>query len=196
MNKLIIYTLFTFSAASLSQVLADEISDTIEEGATFYKDANYSEAVNSLNYAVQLINQKASEQLGQFLPKVPDGWDRSEAEFQSAGASLFGGGNSVTASYSKGEENIKVSITANSPALQSMLMLVNNPAFLGASGKKIERIGGQKAIVEMSDGSGSINVIVAGTALVALEGYSTNMESMKALAEAIDYKKLVALLMQ
>ncbi len=196
MKSSIIPLSLVLSAVALPLLHADEVTETIEEATAYYADENYSEAASSLNYAVQLINQKASEQLGQFLPEAPDGWEKGEPEYQSAGASLFGGGNTASARYSNGNATLTVTIAANSPALQSMMMFVNNPAFLGASGKKIERIGGQKALVEWSDNYGNINVIVAGTALLTVEGSETTLEAATALAEAVNYKKLVAQLMQ
>lgn len=196
MKRSIILLSLLMSAVTLALLHADEVTDTIEEASAYYADGNFSEASSSLNYAVQLINQKASEQLGQFLPEAPDGWEMSEPEFESAGASLFGGGNTASASYSKGDATLRVSIAANSPALQTLLMFVNNPAFLGSSGKKIERLGGQKAIVEWTGDSGNLNVIVAGSALLTVEGRNATLEEAKALAEAVEYKKLIAQLMQ
>ena len=44
-------------------VFADEITDSIEEAMEYYKENNYVEAANSLDYASQLIRQKRSGKL-------------------------------------------------------------------------------------------------------------------------------------
>ncbi len=198
MKKSIHTIFFLLCFAGVFQVTADEITVKIDEASKLYSDSNYAEAANTLNAAAQLLNQKASVQLGEYLPNAPEEWEMSEPEYQNSTASLFGGGNAVSAGYSKGNERIEVSITSNPPALQSMLMMVKNPAFLGASGKKIEKYGGQKAIVQWNEESsrGSISVIVSGTALLSIEGNQTTLEMLKTFANAIEYKNLVALLMQ
>jgi len=196
MKKSTICVLSILCATVIPSLNADEITDAIDEGAGYYKDGNYTEAVSSLNYAVQLINQKASQQLGEFFPEAPDGWEMAEPQYQSAGISIFGGGNSAEASYTNGDQQVKMTIAANSPALQSLLMFVNNPAFLGASGKKIEKIGGQKALIEWNGDSGNINVIVANSTLVTFEGYNTTLDTVKEFANSVEYKKLAVALMQ
>ena len=192
---LILFSIYMCLPALLS---ADDVLDAINEGTDFYKNSNYIEAANSLEYAAQLAREKVSQQLGGFFPKAPNGWEMGEPEFQSAGASLFGGGNTAEVSYSKGEESVTITIAANSPALQSFMMLANNSAFLTASGKKMDRFAGQKAIVEFDEEnmSGNINVIVAGTALVTIDGSGTKLETLKSFAGSVAYKELIAMLMQ
>ncbi len=49
-------------------VWADEITDSIEEAMEYYKEGDFVEAANSLDYASQLIRQKRSGNLEVFLP--------------------------------------------------------------------------------------------------------------------------------
>jgi hypothetical protein len=197
MKKLTLLTLSLLGSTSISLLHADEVLDAIKEATEYYQQGNYTEASGSLNMAVQLINDKASKKLAVFLPKAPSGWEMAEPEFQSAAMSLFGGGGNVaSATYTSADAELKVSIAANSPVLQTMMMFLNNPAFLASSGKKVERIGGQRALVEWDGDSGNINVIVAGSALVTVEGYGATFEQAKALAEAVSYRELALELMQ
>ena len=179
-----------------SGVYADDVKDSIEEGTSYYEDGNYNAALSSFKYVVQLITQKATESLSEFLPESIDGFDMSEPETQSGGMELFGGGSSASADYSSDDGEITVTISANSPALQSILMVMNNPMFLGA--QKMERVAGQKAIIDYDndDMSGSINIVVAGSALVSVEGSNVTLDQIKELVGNIDFKKLTAFLTQ
>ena len=177
-------------------VHADDITDSIKEGTSYYEDGNYNAALSSFKYVVQLITQKATESLAEYLPEATDGFEMSEPETQSGGMELFGGGSSVSADYSSDDGEITVTISANSPALQSILMVMNNPMFLGA--QKMERVAGQKAIIDYdnSDMSGSVNIVVAGSALVSAEGSNVSLDQIKELVSNIDFKKLTVFLSQ
>jgi len=50
-------------------VWADEITDSIDEAKEYYKEGDFVEAANSLDYASQLIRQKRSGNLEAFLPE-------------------------------------------------------------------------------------------------------------------------------
>lgn len=198
MKKISISLLVMIACFVGTSVYADDVTDSIEEGSSYYEDENYSAALSSFNYVIQLITQKASEKLIEFLPEATDEFEMSEPDIQSGGMSMFGGGTSVSADYSNGQGDITVSIAANSPALQSILMVLNNPMFLGASGQKMERIAGQKAVIDYDsdDMSGSINIVVAGSALVSAEGSDVTLDQIKELITGIDFKKLTAFVMQ
>jgi hypothetical protein len=198
MKKISVSLVAIISCLAGTAAYADDVTDSIKEGTVYYQDENYSAALSSFNYVVQLITQKASESLVKFLPEPIDGFEMSEPEMQSAGMGMFGGGNSVSADYSNEEGNINISISANSPALQSILMVVNNPMFLGASGQKMERVAGQKAIIDYdnSDKSGLINIVVGGSALVTAEGSDVSLDQMKELIGSVDFKKLTAFVTQ
>ncbi len=179
---------FSFSA------YADDIKDSIKEGLEYYENGEYSDAVESLNYASQLIQQKKGEGLEAFLPDPLSGWTTQETSSQAAGAAMFGGGVTAERKYRKGSSSITVQIVTDSPLLQSMMMMFSNPMFATANGGKLERIGRQKAIVNFdpADKQGDIKIVVADRYLVSIEGHEITREDLKGYAEAIDYKKLKA----
>ena len=196
MKKLTASIAILISCVVASNLFADEITDSIDEGTSYYKDENYAAAISSLKYAIQLMTQKSTEELAKFLPEAIDGFEMSEPETNSGGMELFGGGSSTSADYNSEEGEITITISANSPALQSVLMMMNNPMFLGS--QKMERIAGQKAIVDWdnSDNSGSVNIIVGGSALVSAEGSNVSFDQVKKLLGNVDFKKLTAYVTQ
>lgn len=175
--------------------LADDVSDAINEGLQSYQAGKYSEAMTSLNYASQLIGQKKGGSLQSILPEPLNGWKADEATSQAMGAALLGGGVSAERRYNKDSSSVSVQIVSDSPMLQSVMMMFNNPMLAGADGGKLEKISGEKAIVKYKaqEKSGTINLVIASRFLVTVEGNSVSLEDLKAYAGKIDYKKLAEL---
>ena len=173
----------------------DEVTDAINEALQSYQDGKFSEAMTSLNYASQLIGQKKGGDLQSFLPKPLDGWEASEATSQAMGAAMLGGGVSAERRYDKDSASVTVQIVTDSPMLQGMMMMFSNPMLAGADGGKLEKIAGEKAIVNYDNQqkTGKINLVIANRFLVTVEGDGVSLEDLKAYAAKIDYKKLAAL---
>jgi hypothetical protein len=173
----------------------DDVINSINEGMKFYKDGEYAEATSSLNYAVQLIQQKKGETLTGLLPEPLDGWTAEEAQSQAAGAAMFGGGVTAERDYSKGSSHVSIKIVTDSPMLQSFMMMFSNPMFATADGGKMERIGRQKAIVKYipADKSGDLQMVVDNRFLVSVEGSDISRDELLDYAKAIDTKKLADL---
>ena len=59
---------------AFSQALpADDVTESIDEALEAYKEGEYTEAIESLTYAAQVIGQKKAEQLSAFLPDAIEG---------------------------------------------------------------------------------------------------------------------------
>ncbi|MEZ5275034.1 MAG: hypothetical protein R3F07_01485 [Opitutaceae bacterium] len=196
MNTRICLTLLAAVSWTASYLAAetDPVVETVKEAMDYYKEGDYAGAAASLDYASQMIRQKRSEGLTEFLPEPLEGWSAEDASSQASGAAMFGGGTSAEREYTKGDANVKVQIMTDSPMLQGVAMMINNPMFAGADGGKLERISKQKALVKYDDGdrSGSINLMVAGTILITIEGNDVDLDDLRAYAEAIDYAAIAA----
>lgn len=184
-------TVFAFSATAF----ADDVTDYMDEAVKFYKEGKFTEAVDSLNFAEQLIQQKKSAGLEAFLPEALKGWTAEKATNTAVGNAMMGGGISAERSYTKGDGSINVNIVADSPLLQGVMMMMSNPMFATSDGGKVERIGGQKAVVKYTpaDKNGEIKIVVANRFLVTVEGSSVTEADLKDYAKAIDYTKLATL---
>jgi len=178
-----------------TSLTADDISDTLSEAIKSYEAGEFTNAVEDINYALQLIQQKKSEGLSSYLPEPLEGWTAKKAEAQSAGSGMFGGGIGSHKTYKKGSSKIKIEILTDSPVLQSMMGLFSNPMFATSDGGKLQRIGRQKAIVKYKEDRerGDITIVVAKRFLVKVEGTKVSEEDLKAYAKAIDFKKLAKL---
>jgi len=168
-------------------VWADEITDSIEEAIEYYKEGDFVEAANSLDYASQLIRQKRGGNLEAFLPEPLAGWSAEDIKSKAAGGMI-----SAQRRYRKDQSSVTIEIITDSPALQSMLMMFSNPAFASADGGKLTKIKRQKAVIKYRPSSkdGEINIVVAKQYLVTIKGQKVKETDLVDYASAIDYKKL------
>jgi hypothetical protein len=178
-----------------SPVLADDVTDSINEGLKQYGSGDFAGAVQSLDYASQLIRQKKGGQLEAFLPKPISGWKAEDAKSQAMGSAMFGGGVTAERSYVKGDSHVNIKIITDSPMMQGMMMMFSNPMLATSDGGKLEKINGEKAIVKYSNENkdGAINVVIAGRFLVTVEGNDVARQDLIAYAQGIDFKKLAAM---
>jgi len=184
--------LVVFPVLTAVTVRADGITDSIEEALKNYKNGSLAEAMSSLDYASQLIRQKRGGNLESLLPAPLSGWTAKDATSQAAGAAMFGGAVSAEREYQKGPSNITIKIVTDSPMLQAMMMMINNPAIAGSTGGKFQKIKGQKAIVkyEVSTKKGEIQIVAANRFLVTVEGDDVSQQDLMDYASAVPFEKL------
>lgn len=177
------------------QSWADDVSDSINEALSQYKSGDLAGASSNLEYATQLIRQQKGGQLESFLPPEPTGWQADESTSNSVGTAMFGGGTSAEKKYYHGSSSVKVSITADSPLLQSMMMLFTNPMYLQSDGGKLERMNGQKAMIKYStqNNSGEITIVVANRYLINIKGREVTKEQLSLFPMSMDFVKLAKL---
>ncbi|MBN1828645.1 MAG: hypothetical protein JW884_05840 [Deltaproteobacteria bacterium] len=173
----------------------DEIAATISEALDHYNKGEFSAAVSSLDYASELVRQKAGTELQKFLPEPLSGWTADEATSQSVSTAMLGGGIYAERVYRKNGSSVTVKIITESPLMQGIMMMMTNPGIVTASGGRLEKIKGQRAVVNYNDQAkdGTINLIVANRVLVTIEGSSLSKKELTSYAEAIDYRKIGAL---
>ena len=76
--------------------------------------------------------------------------------------------------------------------LKSMVMMLSNPAYASADGRKLTKINKQKTVIKYkpSDKNGEINIVVDKKYLVTVKGRKVNESDLVDYASAIDCKKL------
>ena len=186
---------FLFMSVVSSPVLADEVTDSVNEALKQYSNGEFADAVQSLDYAAQLIRQKKGGQLEAFLPKPISGWKAEDAKSQAMGSAMFGGGVTAERSYVKGDSRVNVKIITDSPMMQGMMMMFSNPMMATSDGGKLEKINGERAIVKYSNENkdGNINIVIAGRFLITVDGNDVGRQDLIAFAQGIDFKKLAVM---
>jgi hypothetical protein len=170
----------------------DEVLRTVDEAVSQYKKGDFAGAASNLDYASQLIRQKKSEEMKSLLPEPLTGWTAEPASAQALGTAVFGGGITVSRSYSNPPASLSIDIVSDSPLLQSLVMMLNNPMFVGASGGKLEAVKGQRAIVKYNEStrSGDLNIVVDNRFMVTVKGQKIGREDLLAFAGLIDFTEL------
>ena len=195
-SRLFLVSLASFLLLTVTTASADDVTTTIQEALTDYENGEYTDAIDSLTYASQLIQQKKGQGLEAFLPAPLTGWVAEPSGSASAGAAMFGGGIAAEGHYTKKPQgSVMVQIVTDSPLIQGVMMMLSNPMFATANGGKLERIKRQKAIVAYDPGSqsGQIKIVVAGRLFVGVEGEGITLDELRGYAKGINYKKLAAM---
>jgi len=173
-------------------VMADDVTDQIDEAVKAYEKEDYNTAVTALDSASTLIRQKKGELVSRLLPEPLDGWEAGETKSSAAAAGMFGGGISAERRYTRKEEGsnaaVTISITTDSPLMQSMGMMFSNPMFMGQD-NKLTVINGEKAIANERDNS--LTSMVANKVLVKVDGdKNVTPEILKDYFKSIDFKAI------
>jgi hypothetical protein len=179
--------------AASAVIAKDDIILTIEEAIRQYRANDFARAISNLDYAAQLIRQKKNERMKSLLPAPLFGWQAKEASAKSLGTAVFGGGSTVSRDYcTNGGEVVSIEIVSDSPVLQSIIMMLNNPLFAGASGGNLQTIKGQRAIIKhnANDRSGEINIVVDSRFIVTVKGKAVDMTWLLRYADAMDFEAL------
>lgn len=188
MKTAILMTVSLIMGLSASLASADEVTDQIREGQKAYEKGDLDTAAAALDTASSLIRQMQAGSLSKVLPEPLSGWTAEEAEASAANAEMFGVGLQASRYYTKGAEQVDVSVIGNSPMVQTMGMMFANPAFLD-SDLKLVVIDGRKVIQNKQDRS--LLTIVNNNFLVSVEGdEGTADKSIKAYFQAIDFDAL------
>ncbi len=184
--------LFFLQPLYAAEEAQDDVLTTIDQAAKQYKNGDLAGAASNLDYAAQLVRQKKSENMKDLLPEPLSGWQADEAGSQAIGTAVFGGGITVNREYKKGSSVVSIEIVSDSPVLQSVMMMLNNPMFAGASGGNLRTIKGQRAIVKYNETSksGDISVVVAGRFMVTINGRQVTEAELVAYAEAVNFQEL------
>ncbi len=173
---------------------ADEVLESIEQAVSLYKQGDFSGAAGNLDYAAQLVRQQKGGQLESFLPEALSGWTAADAQSSSMGAMFMGGGVSAERNYREddGDGRVQITIFTDSPMLQTVIMMFNNPMIAASSGAKLETHAGQRAIVDYASGEnrGEIRVVVDNRILVTVEGRHVEKTDLVTYLEAIDFQGL------
>lgn len=180
---------------SIAPVRADDVTDSINEALKYYNESNFVEAANNLDYAAQLIRQKQSANLQDYLPKALAGWTEEAVTGQAVAPAMFGGMISAEKRYHRESSTVTVKLITESPIIQGLMMMFSNPMLATSDGGRLQKIGDQKAIIKYraDDKAGEINLVVAKRMLVTVEGTEVSEQDLIDYAAAVDYGKLSAL---
>jgi hypothetical protein len=164
--------------------LADEFTDALDSARAAYQERDLKATREELDYAVSLINGMKAEMLGKLLPEPLPGWTRESVEGEDAGMAMamFGGGTTASATYTKGTEDITITLVADSPMVMGLGGMLAGLA--SANGKPLRINRTQFALNE-----GELQGVVDNKVMVSVSGSASQADKI-AQIEAMDFEAL------
>ena len=171
------------AAFAATPLCADEITDALESARDAYEAGDIQYAMEELDFAKQRLAALKTDQLAQFLPPAPDGWERRLDDEIGGAMAMMGGGSGAEAEYSPagGGPGYTITMMADSPMIAAVAGMITNAGMMGV---RVERVGRQKFIVQ----DGEVTGLVANRILIKAEG--ADLETLFAALEQIDYRAL------
>lgn len=166
---------------------ADDFTDTLDSALKAYREGDVEGATQDLGYATKLLAAMKSQSLAKFLPDALPGWTR-EAEEADEGAGfmgMIGGGTTTAATYTKGAEDVTITLVANSPMVSGIASMISSLAGVATGSTRPLRI----QCTEFQADGDSLQGVVGNKVLVSVEG-SAPVEDKTAYLEAMDFKAL------
>lgn len=169
-----------------------EVREAAKEAMELFEKGDLAGAAGQFDYAAQLIRQKKAGDLAGLLPPAPAGWTAEDVETEALGGAIMGGGVHASRLYLRGDDQMELSVMADSPMVQGMAAMVQNPSLIAASGGKLEKVGSHRAAVkfEPEDKTGEATMIVDNRILVSVKTQGAGRDDMLALLNKLDLAKL------
>jgi len=167
-------TVLGLAAALSAPVGADDVTDQLEAARKAYETGELRSAVQTLQFAVASIQEKINLSLLELLPEPLDGWKADEPQAQSGGmAAMIAGINLSRHYYRDDGAEVDITITADSPLLGMMTMMLSNPMLMQTDpGTRVYTLGGHRGMVkhEKDSDAWEISLMVGGKTMVQVSG--------------------------
>ncbi len=177
-------------------VWADEITDQITAGLEAYEEKDYKTAVEELKFVTAQLEKLKQEENQKLLPEPLEGWTLKESGDngnQAAMAMLgMGGGSSMKNQYIRDNERVTVEVSANSPMMSMMNMMLKNPMMMaGQKNTKPYRYKKAKGMIKTEKNKTEITLVLVGQIMIKLTGKNLKDDAvLKEYLAAIDMNKL------
>jgi hypothetical protein len=194
-RKRILVAAIALLSAAASPAWPDEVTDQMDAARKSYQAGELRTAIQALEFAVAKIQEKINASLSQLLPKPLPGWTADEPETQSGGIAAMIAGTTLSRRYHRNDgAEVDVSITADSPLLPMMTMLLSSPMLLQSDpNTKLYTYDGQRGLLEHDKDSDrwEIKLMVGNKILVQVAASAVkNADPAEAYLKAIDLKAL------
>lgn len=193
MKKILLSTLTTIVLLS-THAMADEILEQMNEAIKAYQDKDYKGAMDELKFITAQLQKMDAAENQKLLPAPLEGWEVTQGDNggQAMMSMLGGGGTSMQATYTKGQESVEIQILANSPMISMMSMAISNPALMASdpntSPYRYKRNKGMKK----KDGNNTeVTLLISGQIMIKLTASQLSNDAvLEQYLDLIDIKKL------
>jgi hypothetical protein len=197
--KLMRYSVAIVLVLSSFLALADPIEDQLDAAIKAYKAGDLRGAMNELKFAQADLQSKIDEKSKVIMPDPLEGWTADETEATSMGGGMMmgmGGGTQLSRTYRKIDNNqtVEIQIIADSPMIQMMAMMLNNPMMMQSDpSTKTFRHGSMRGMMKHEPGSRDYEASFMLGGRILLQVIGNNLEddsAVKAYLDVMDMKKV------
>lgn len=179
-------TLLSFLSIVTVSHSQSEIIETIDEARQHYLQKNLAEAINSLNQALELINQELLTQMESIFPMPLDNW-KADAPSGQVTKTAYATSLISKRKYFKkgGGQSIEIELQTNAPRIATVKMVFVNPSMINQMGSdaKISTISDRTGIERYDpiDKFAELIFVPTASVLISIRGYE--MKDTRAVAE-------------
>lgn len=174
---------------------ADEISDGLVQAGQRYGAGDLAGALKELGFAHAALTTKLNDAFTATFPAAPQGWQAVDAAPQQP--VFMGLGQSVERRYDKAAGGaLKLTITLDSPLMQTMAMLAGNPIMAASAGYVRTQVANREAMLKVDQDSGEVQLlmVMGGRLMITADGDGgATGEDAKALVARWDLDQVVKL---
>jgi hypothetical protein len=179
------------TAALCGSAAADDITDQLDGARQSYEEGEFRAAVQTLQFVVASIQEKINQSLLGLLPEPPEGWSADDPLANSSGVAAMIAGTTLSRRYYRDDgAEAEVTITADSPFLAMMTMMLSNPMMMQTDpSTRIYTYAGRRGMIkhERDQGTWEISLMAAGNVLVQVTASGVQRkEAAEVFVEAID----------
>lgn len=174
---------------------ADQVTEQIDAGLRAYEAGDSRVAIQALQFAVAEIETQLSQKQLELLPQPLPGWSAEDAVTETGGLAAMIAGTNLSRPYRNDESGagIQISITADSPLLSMMGMMMSAPMLMQAQpGSSPYTHAGFRGMMEKADdGNLKITLMVGTRILLQMQGSGgATREALEAYLDAMDLSNL------
>jgi len=181
--------------ATAAPSVADPVTDQIDAALRAYRDGEPRVAIQALQFAAAQIEEQLAEQRASLLPEPLEGWSAETADSTSGGLIGLLTGTSISRDYRQdaGSARVGITVTADSPLLTMMSMLMASPMLMQAEpGTKPYSFGAYRGMLQRDDaGDLQLSLMLGTRILLQIDGSGAATQDMlEAYLKAMDLKAL------
>jgi hypothetical protein len=154
----------------------NEIIETIDQAKQLYLEKNFSESIDYLNQALELINKELLAQVESVFPEPLRGW-KADPPFSRATETAYTTSLVSNCKYYKegGGQSVEIEIQTNAPRIANIKMAFVNPLVVKQLGKgaKISTVNDRSCIERYDpiDKFAELIFVPASSVLITIRGY-------------------------
>lgn len=160
---------------------APTFTEAVEQAKKATEADKLGAAIAALQAAIRDLQKKQRVQILAALPK-PDGFEFRDEEVDektNAALGLAAMGLTVSRRYESGDKSLSVEVMANSPLIQMLGMMFNNPALVEAQGGQLVRYGVHKAMLTKSGDTGrELQILMHDAHLIKISSQGVGEEDL------------------